>query len=194
VNVHLTIRSSNSKTGPIPVSTLSRQGCPDTCQLKGSGCYAESGPLALHWNKVSNGDRGYSWTEYCRDVESFPAGSVHRVAQAGDLPHQAGTIDRKSLARLARASQGKLGIAYTHHAPSVDNVSAVRSAASLGLVVNWSANNVGEAEALFHRNIGPVVTVLPSDHKDKVVRTLSGVRIVTCPAETTPGVPSASKP
>lgn len=51
-NVQLTMKSSNVKTGPIPVSTTGAQSCPNACSLKGSGCYAEGGPLGMHWRKV----------------------------------------------------------------------------------------------------------------------------------------------
>lgn len=55
---HFTRASGNVKTGPIPVTTTSADSCPPTCSFKGNGCYAESGPLALHWRAVSSGKRG----------------------------------------------------------------------------------------------------------------------------------------
>ncbi|MEY4341197.1 MAG: hypothetical protein RL541_701, partial [Pseudomonadota bacterium] len=57
MQVHLTLKSANVKTGPIPVSTTERASCPDDCSMK-KECYAASGPLALHWAAVSNGTRG----------------------------------------------------------------------------------------------------------------------------------------
>ena len=45
-----TAKSSNKKTGPMPVSTTSSETCPTTCPFKGNGCYAESGPLAFLWH------------------------------------------------------------------------------------------------------------------------------------------------
>ncbi len=47
--VHLTSKSSNAKTGPIPVSTSTAAWCPDSCPLKGAGCYGNGGPLAIQW-------------------------------------------------------------------------------------------------------------------------------------------------
>lgn len=46
---HFTRVSGNAKCGPIPVTTTSADSCPPTCSFKGNGCYAESGPLAMHW-------------------------------------------------------------------------------------------------------------------------------------------------
>ena len=67
IKYHLTRVSSNSKTGPIPVSTTSRNSCPEACELKGSGCYAESGPLRLHWDAVG-ANRGYDLDKFCDEI------------------------------------------------------------------------------------------------------------------------------
>ena len=61
MRVHITARSGNAKTGPIPVTTTERASCPTTCPFYDKGCYAKSGPLALHWRKVSDGERGTDW-------------------------------------------------------------------------------------------------------------------------------------
>ena len=53
--IHVSPVSVNAKTGPIPVTTSSKNTCPDSCQLKGNGCYAEVGRVNIHWQKVSNG-------------------------------------------------------------------------------------------------------------------------------------------
>ena len=45
MNVHLTLKSSNAKTGPIPVSTTEKASGPPDCAMR-EGCYAASGPLA----------------------------------------------------------------------------------------------------------------------------------------------------
>lgn len=58
MQAHLTKVSTNVKTGPMPVSTTSKASCPDNCSLKGNGCYAESGPLGIHWSAVTKGNRG----------------------------------------------------------------------------------------------------------------------------------------
>jgi len=60
---HITLKSSNKKTGPIAVVTSSHDTCPDVCPFKDGGCYANGGPLRLHWDKVSNGTRGISFSE-----------------------------------------------------------------------------------------------------------------------------------
>ena len=48
---HLTPVSGNVKTGPIPVSTTTRESCSPICPFFSNGCYAESGPLRLPWTR-----------------------------------------------------------------------------------------------------------------------------------------------
>ena len=40
-------KSNNAKTGPVSATYVSQASCPVTCPLKGSGCYAESGPCGI---------------------------------------------------------------------------------------------------------------------------------------------------
>ena len=61
---HLTKTSNNAKTGPIAMSTSSKSTCPDDCPIKEKGCYAGNGPLNLHWQKVTNGERGVSFDRH----------------------------------------------------------------------------------------------------------------------------------
>lgn len=64
--------SGNRKTGPIPVSTTSRESCPNSCPLY-TGCYASGGPLRIHWDKVTSGEGSDSWENFCADVAKLPA-------------------------------------------------------------------------------------------------------------------------
>lgn len=67
----LTLRSSNVKTGPIPVSTTSRNSCPGACPLRGNGCYADGGPLGMYWRKVSDGRAGSTLGDFtCAIVQA----------------------------------------------------------------------------------------------------------------------------
>ena len=55
--VHLTNISGNRKVGPIKVTTSDKESCPSECGIADE-CYASGGPLAIHWNKVREGERG----------------------------------------------------------------------------------------------------------------------------------------
>lgn len=178
---HLTRISGNKKTGPIPVSTSSKSTCP-SCPLKGNGCYAESGPLRLHWDKVSGGSRGGTLTELCGAIRKLPKHQLWRWAQAGDLPGDADHIDTLALAELVDANAGRDGFGFTHYDPRVgDNAMALAHANDHGFTINLSANNLEHADELYALGIAPVVVVLPID-QTKPSKTPAGRHISVCPA------------
>ena len=188
---HLTKKSGNMKTGPIPVSTSTQDTCPDTCPLKESGCYAKGGPLAIHWSQVTSGKRGADFATFCESIAALPKNQLWRHNQAGDLPHNDGVIDKEALQRLTRANNGKRGFTYTHHVANKKNLQALRNANRQGFTVNMSANSPTQAAELFNRSLNiPIVTVSPIDAPK--VQTINGVKIVTCPAVTADNVTCSS--
>lgn len=164
MHYHLTLKSRNGKTGPIPVSTTAKASCP-SCPLKDNGCYAASGPLALFWQKVTDGKVGTDYATFLAQVSSLPEGQLWRHNQAGDLPGIGDAIDHDALAALTRANRGKSGFTYTHKPMTVAaNAVAVAAANADGFTVNLSGNNVAHADALADMGVGPVVTVLPQEY------------------------------
>lgn len=181
---HFTRVSGNAKTGPIPVSTTSADSCPPTCSFKGNGCYAESGPLAMHWKAVSNRNRGGTLDELCAKIAELPRHQLWRHNQAGDLPVTSpGRIDHKALRKLITANKGRRGFTYTHHRPTKPNINAVREANAAGFTVNWSAETLEQADEYAALGAGPVVCVLPADQTTPV-RTPAGRLVTVCPAVT----------
>jgi hypothetical protein len=184
---HLTLKSSNAKTGKIPVSTSARETCPPECPLLGD-CYGSSGyHLRMHWDKVSKGERGVEWGEFLEQIRAIPEGSLWRHNQVGDLPGEGSKIDARKLGELTLANRGKRGWTYTHkpvlsgeHAQS--NQEAIRKANKGGFTVNLSANNPQHADELAKLGIAPVCVILPRD-AERGSRTPEGRRIVTCPAQ-----------
>ena len=63
--------SQNAKTGPIPASIVERASCWAGCALYENGCYAETGALALHWDRVSRGLAGGYWSEFCAKIAAL---------------------------------------------------------------------------------------------------------------------------
>jgi hypothetical protein len=110
---HLTPVSANAKMGPIPVSTSGAATCPLSCPLRGNGCYAELGKIAIHWRKISAGARGYSWDAFLDKVRALPRGQLWRHNQAGDLPGTGDTLDVPALLELVAANKGRRGFTYT---------------------------------------------------------------------------------
>lgn len=177
----LTLASSNIKTGPIPVSTSSKHNCPTACPFRGNGCYAESGPLNIHWQKVTSGERGLDFDSFCKSVSKLPRKQLWRHNQAGDLEGKGNHINTLRLRQLTEANKGKRGFTYTHKPMTPANQRAVKDANDNGFTINLSANNLAEADKLKALNVGPVVVVVPSDQTENTT-TPQGHKVVICPA------------
>jgi hypothetical protein len=186
--VQLTLKSGNEKTGPIPVSMTERATCPDSCSFKGKdsegklrGCYAESWPLAHHWDAVPR--RGVSWPEFCAQVRELPEGQLWRHNQAGDLPGQNGTVDGPELAALVLANQGRKGFTYTH---KPGNREAFAMANANGFTINVSCDSLEQVDLEAGKG-NPLVVVLPllssGERETKKTLTPGGRLVVTCPAQ-----------
>lgn len=78
--------SSNTKTGPIPVTTTSSHTCSDACPLKAGGCYAKEGPLGMVWKQTDAGRYSGDLTALVGKVSALEPGTLWRHNQAGDLP------------------------------------------------------------------------------------------------------------
>lgn len=190
--IHLSLKSTNQKTGPIPVSTSPKRTCATACPFLGSGCYAASGPLAIHWSQVSSGSRGEPWRVFLGRIREFPSDQLWRHNQAGDLPGTGNRIDANKLDQLANANAGRRGFTYTHKpvisTPGVPadvvraNLRAVRSAVKAGFTINLSGNSLSHADRLAKTGL-PVATVVPSGTTTPTLKTPAGNLVVICPAQ-----------
>jgi len=179
---HFTRISCNRKTRPIPVTTTSANSCPQNCGLRRNGCYAESGPLAIHWRAVSQGVRGATFEELLHEIGTLRRHVLWRHNQAGDLtPSASGVIDAGLLIRLANANRGRRGFTYTHYPPTSENRAVIQQANELGFTVNLSAQTLAQADAYADIGVAPVVVILPAS-TDRPVRTPAGRHVVVCPA------------
>jgi hypothetical protein len=160
MQVHLTLKSANVKTGPIPVSTTERASCPPDCNVR-DACYAASGPLALHWAAVSNGTRGTDWATFTDTVAAMPDGQLWRHNQAGDLPVAGGTVDAVKLGQLVAANAGRRGFTYSHHRDAA-SIAWIRHANAWGFTVNLSANDLADADMLADMRRAPSSLCCPA--------------------------------
>jgi hypothetical protein len=187
MNYHLTLKSSNKKTGPMAVSTSPQSTCPDECPLKKEGCFADNGPLKIHWDKISAGTRGVSFDDFLLQVGALPMRAEYRHNQAGDLPGQDGQIDAPKLARLAATTKRRKlrAFTYSHYnvITNINNRLAIQHANNTGLVINLSANHISEVDALLKLKIAPVAVIMPLN-SEKITYTEQGNKIVICPAQT----------
>lgn len=201
MHYQLTLRSTNAKTGPIPVSMTSAYTCPDACPFKRNandpfrpgGCYAAHGPISWQWANLTNGKMttAVSFSQFLDKVRALPPNTFWRHNQAGDLPGHNDEIDTLSLSRLvaANAHNKKRGFTYTHKPATKANLKAIEQANARGFTINLSANSPAHADTLLAHKVAPVVCVLPiSAHGQKTVTTPRGNKIVVCPATYKQGV------
>jgi hypothetical protein len=175
--------SSNAKTGPIPTTTSDRSTCWTGCPFYDKGCYAKSGPQALHWRKVSAGERGYEWDAFLRLIRKLNRGQLWRHNVSGDLPIVAdGIIDGNKVVELADANRGRKGYTYTHHPLTDTNLGVIKYANAAGFTVNVSTESVESADRIMSEHKIPAVAVVNSDKTDRFYRTESGRKVITCPA------------
>jgi hypothetical protein len=176
MRAHFIAVSQNAKTGPMPASIIERASCWPGCALYENGCYAETGALGLHWDRVSQGVRGGPWSEFCTKVAALRPGRLWRYAQAGDLPGYGAQIDGELLHELVAANAGKQVIAFTHKPVlggdpvAIENRRLIAAAIKAGFTVNLSADNPAHTDALAELGIAPVVTVLARAYARRAVR------------------------
>ena len=180
---HITPKSKNVKVGKMAVTTSTATTCPTSCPFKSNGCYADSGPLKLHWDKVTRKERGDDWSTFISKIKDLPTGSKWRHNQAGDLPGDMEKLDDEKCIELAKANKGKRGFTYTHYdvLDNFQNAITVNIMNHLGFTVNVSANNLEHADKLCDLDIAPVATVLPIEQTTNTV-TPKGRKVVVCPA------------
>ena len=187
---HITDKSTNVKTGPMPVISSSRNTCPNACPFKNSGCYGDGGPIRIHWDKISKGDKRAltlgELIEIIPDIaQKAKERGINRVRlwQVGDMPGSGNYINKKQICRLVRALKNfDIPFGYTHKPIDVgNNKELIKFCNDSGIVTNLSANNLNHADYLSELNIGPVSVTLPSNYSKHIV-TPNGRRVVVCPA------------
>jgi hypothetical protein len=183
--VALTLKSRNTKTGPIPVSTTTFETCPDECPLRSNGCYGTGGPLAMFWDKVTKRKAGMAWADFVASVAALPLSTLWRHNQVGDLPGNRINVDKPALRALIKANKGKRGFTFTHYdvIHNAGNRAIIAESNKNGFTINLSANNLAHADMLKDMKAGPVAVILPeSVHGPQKLATPNGHKVVVCPA------------
>ncbi len=205
---HLTPVSSNAKTGPIAVSTTSRDSCPNTCPFLGSGCYAEAGRVRIHWEATgtpagqerpnsTNKGRGVDLETFTAQLRSLPRGSSFRHNQAGDLAHEDGLINTEHVFSITAACKARnlKAFTYTHHDTQHKwNRDTIATMNASGFTVNLSTETLDGADKAAALNIGPVCVTLTEEQAPagtKTISTPAGRPVTVCPAQTIEGMTCA---
>jgi len=175
-------KTTNIKTGPLSILTSSYITCPDACPFKKNGCYADAGPLRIHWVKTSDGQRGMRFGEILDVLEEEADGSLIRLFQAGDMPGRNNYIHKNNTIRLIKSLHNWKAFGYTHKPVYFrDNAEIIKLCNESGVCINLSANNPKHADELYKLDIGPVATTVDLQSPKT---TPEGVRIKICPAVT----------
>jgi hypothetical protein len=177
---------------PYAFATYRRVGdtCPIRCgfhpdregesRVHGSTCYARKGRVPLHASKATpdqtDGDTIYRW------IQGLPPESVVRHHVSGDVYSDGETLDWAYFVRLCEAHEARpdvKGWLYTHG--SFADFQRMRARAPKNLAVNWSCDDLTEAQAAQADGaIGLTAVVEPDADRQR------GVTI--CPQQTS-GIP-----
>jgi hypothetical protein len=176
MKVHFIAISQNAKIGPIPVSMVERASCWPGCALYGNGCYAETGALAMHWDRVSRGEAGGSWSEFCAKIAALRPRPSLALRPSRRSPRIRGQ-DRRRAPRRARRRQHRQERYRLHSQARARRRSCryrepvpIAAAIKAGFTVNLSANNSANADRLAELGIAPVVTVLARAYARRAIR------------------------
>lgn len=155
------------KTGPIPVSCSSANTCPTSCPFMNNGCYAETGPMSIHWRKVSSGERGMEWSDFCNEVSKLPNDTFWRHNSCGDLPGENENICYQKLWELINANYDgpQKGFTYTHKPLTDRNEAMIRASNLHGFTINVSCHSVARAARLIDLGI-PAIAITKDDSLD----------------------------
>jgi len=176
--------SANSKLGGLPASTTSASTCPTRCSLRHNGCYAEAGHSGINFRAVSEGKRGGTLDEFCRQIKSLPRFSLWRHNQAGDLPGDQTLINHQEMHKIVSANRGRHGFTFTHYDPKIqNNAQVIGYANAQGFTVNLSAETLAEADEFVALGVAPVVVILPIG-QTSTMKTPAGNTVMVCPATT----------
>jgi len=186
LSFHLSAKSSNAKTGPMAVSTSSKLTCSPSCPFlpsNGGGCYAQSGPLNLHWLKVTSGERGTNFATFLESLRRLPDGSAFRHNQGGDLVHNAGKISETFIRKMTAAVRHLRAYTYTHHSLFLgSNLSLLKYANRNGFTINVSCESERQVDDTIAAGL-PVVVVVDSEESRTTWHTTGGNVVIVCPAQ-----------
>jgi hypothetical protein len=198
---HVTEKSTNRKTGPISVITSSRNSCPDVCPFKDNGCYADGGPIRIHWEKINCGERGITFNELLSKLRNLAVKFRKksdkklkiRLWQAGDMPGINNRINSRQTKQLVKVLQDfDEPFGYTHKPLDIGNNSElIKFCNDNGVTINLSANNLFHTDYLADQNIGPISVTLNAG-SPKSVFTPAGRKVLVCPAVLTDKITCAT--
>ena len=174
--------SENSKIGKVSATYATQVTCPDSCALKGSGCYAEGGMVGMFTRKLNSSSDAQTMS-----VEELALAEAVAIAGlTGENPlriHVVGDATTDGAARLlANAAEfhsnkhGKKVWTYTHAWREV-------ARASWGKVSVFASCET-TADAQLAMSKGYAAAVVVEKHQSDKAYVENGVKLVPCPQQT----------
>lgn len=182
----LQLNTGNAKLGPMCATTYApiANSCPVSCPLRDSGCYGQSGPVAIHGARLNAQCYGLSdETVAILEAAEIADGAERLRKQGVRMPlrlHTFGDARTVSAAvHLANACEHWPGDAwtYTHAWRNVPRAAWGR------VSVLASVESVADAKVALRAGYAPAIVV--QDHpSDGRAYDADGVRVIPCPNQT----------
>lgn len=172
--------SDNMKTGLVHATYASQNSCPSSCPLRGNGCYAESGPMAIWTRRVNTAGLDADPLEIAlAEAEAISerlSGRHHlRLHVVGDCAtNEAAAI--VSEAALYVLKKGRKAWTYSHAGADVERRAWGR------VSVLASAERPEQVLALQDKGYATAMVIDRFDSDKLFVR--DGIKILPCPNQT----------
>lgn len=173
-------KTSNRKTGDVSVTHVSQASCPDSCKLKGSGCYAETGMQAFVTRRLNKAETDQTRTALARAesdaIDGLSGKRPLRLHVVGDSVTREAVSIVASAASRYRERGGQRIWSYSHGWRSIPR-------RLWGVVsILASCETLADCKKALARGYAPALVVERfGSHKATVV---DGVRLIPCPAQT----------
>jgi hypothetical protein len=171
-------KSSNSKLGNVSASYVSQASCPISCPFMGAGCYAESGMVGIHTNRLNKADRTASELARAeaKAIRSLSGKRPLRLHVVGDCKTNKIASTVSEAAKDYSAKKNQPVWAYTHGWKTVDrkywnNVSILAS-----------TETGKDAKAAMKKGYAAAIVV--RQHKDTKLYKDQGIKLLPCPQQT----------
>lgn len=186
---HLTLHSMAHKLTGLTVWRTPSYTCPDTCPLKGTGCYDTEGNCNVHRSRL---DRGYyQGVDVKTLIKQLPlTTSIVRPGIGGDLAGKSNMIDKQENTTLFKAlfKEHKKVLLFTHKPLTHGGTKAERTAnletikkiqeVNPTLAVNVSCEKFSQVDKAIKAGLD-AVCIVPDNTPVRL--TPGGIKVVTCP-------------
>ena len=171
--------SDNSKTGRVSATYVSQQSCPDSCPLRGNGCYAEHDFVQFTTNRLNAVGTVTVDTlaeEEAAAIRTLSGRRALRLHVVGDCKTNKAAKTVSAAAADHTTKHGKPVWSYTHAWREVSPKSWA------GVSILASCETTTDVKKAHRKGYAAAIVVTKHDQPKAYVR--DGVRILPCPQQT----------